>query len=134
VGAGGAGATRNVLNTPFGNACVFVLWWWWVGTRIDYGVLGRRHYRHPTLTAAAFVVAALGLLVGGALGTMSEFQWWKQYGRLLSALNQLLLLRTAGPALWCLVLAGGAGIAAKRLLQGSKSRKSPYRNETPSFR
>jgi hypothetical protein len=37
-------------------------WWWWIGTRMDFGVLGRRHYRHAKLFAGLLTTASLGLL------------------------------------------------------------------------
>lgn len=47
-------------------------WWWWMGTRIDFGVLGGRHYRRSTLLAAVFSTASLGLLYVVARATLGE--------------------------------------------------------------
>ena len=93
-------------------------WWWWVGTRIDFGLLGRRHYRYAQLFAGLLTTASLGLLYVAARATLSEVHWWMQYGRDSSPFRVPSLLRTVGPVLWCLVLAGGCLVAAKRLFQG----------------
>ena len=93
-------------------------WWWWIGTRIDFGVLGVRHYRHTKLFASLLTTVSLGLLYVAVRATLGEVQWWTQYGRYSSPYRVPTLLRTLGPVLWCLVLAGGCLIAAKRLFQG----------------
>ena len=93
-------------------------WWWWIGTRIDFGVLGRRHYRHAKVFVGVFTIASLGLIYVAARTTLSELHWWMEYGRNSSPFRVTTLLRTAGPVLWCLVLAGGCLIATKRLFQG----------------
>jgi hypothetical protein len=92
-------------------------WWWWIGTRIDFGVLGRRHYRHAKLFAGLLTAASLGLLYVAVQSTLSEFHWWMEYGRSSSLFRVSTFLRTVGPVMWCLVLAGGCLIAAKRLFQ-----------------
>ena len=93
-------------------------WWWWVGTRIDFGLLGRRHYRHAKLFASILSIASLGLLYIAASATLGEVRWWMEYGRNSSPFRVPTLLRTVGPVLWCLVLAGGCLIAANRLFRG----------------
>jgi len=106
-------------------------WWWWIGTRIDFGVLGRRHYRHAKLFAGLFTTASLGLLYVAAQATFGELHWWMEYGRYSSPF--LVLLRTVGPVLWCLVLAGGCLIAAKRLVQGRIAPPSENRRKYRVF-
>jgi hypothetical protein len=39
-----------------------VCWWWWIGSRLDFGVLGCRRYRHAKLFAGLLTTASLGLL------------------------------------------------------------------------
>jgi hypothetical protein len=95
-----------------------VAWWWWIGIRIDFGVLGHRHYRHAKLIAGLLTTASLGLLYVATRATLTEVQWWMEYGSNSSPYCVPTLLRTVGPVLWCLVLAGGCSIAAKRLFQG----------------
>ncbi|MGA2484189.1 MAG: carboxypeptidase-like regulatory domain-containing protein [Candidatus Acidiferrales bacterium] len=109
---------------------LILFWWWWIGTRIDFGVLGRRHYRHTKLIAGVLVAVALTLLYGGTRSILNELQWWREYGHGLPAVHSILLLRTAGPVLWCVLLAGGALTAAARLIQG---RFPPLTDKRPQY-
>jgi hypothetical protein len=94
-----------------------VAWWWWIGTRIDFGVLGGRHYRHAKLLAAVLTAASLGLLYVAIRATLREFHWWMEYGGGSSPFRVPTLLRTVGPVLWCVGLACVCLVAAKRLFQ-----------------
>src|ERR1700704_880615 len=91
-------------------------WWWWIGTRIDFGVLGSRHYRRSKVFAAVLTIASLGLLYVVGRAILGELHWWMEYGR-TSPFRVSTLLRTVAPVLWGLVLAGGCLIAAMRLIQ-----------------
>jgi hypothetical protein len=93
-------------------------WWWWIGTRIDFGVLGGRHYRRPKMFAGVLTTASLGLLYVVARAILGEFHWWMEYGHSTSPYRVPTLLRTVAPVLWGLVLAGGCLIAAIRLFRG----------------
>jgi hypothetical protein len=104
-------------------------WWWWIGTRIDFGVLGGRHYRHGKLFAGLLITASLGLLYVAARTTLGEFHWWMEYGRNPSPFRVPTLLRTVGPVLWSLVLAGGCLMAAKRLFQGGAAPATENRHK-----
>jgi len=95
---------------------LIALWWWWVGTRLDFGVLGHRRYRHPKVTAGILVAMAAGLLSWAIYTGVSEFQFWKEYGLVFRANYLVLLTRASIPiGSWCLVLTGVALIGAKRL-------------------
>jgi hypothetical protein len=94
----------------------------WVGTRIDFGLLGHRHYRNAKALAGFLSVAALGLFCVAAWIALGEIHWWMEYGRPDSPFRFPSLLRTVGPVLWCLVLAGGCLIAATRLFRGEVGR------------
>lgn len=90
--------------------------WWWIGTRIDFGILGRRRYRHPKATAGILVGMAAGLLSWALYTGVAEFQFWKEYGLALRANYLVLLSGTTIPIVsWCLVLAGCALMGARRL-------------------
>jgi hypothetical protein len=97
---------------------LLVAWWWWVGTRIDFGLLGHLHYRNAKALAGFLSVAALGLICVAAWIALGEIHWWMEYGRPDSPFRFPSLLRTVGPVLWCLVLAEGCLIAAPRLFRG----------------
>jgi len=93
-----------------------VAWWYWTGTRIDFGVLGRRSYGHAKPLAIALALAALvPLYIAGSV-TLDEIRWWMAYGKNSTYLG-LTLLRTVGPVLWCLVVAVGCIAAAMQLLR-----------------
>ncbi len=95
---------------------LITLWWWWVGTRIDFGILGRQRYRHPKVTAGILVAMAAGLLSWAIYTGVAELQFRQEYGLVLRANYLVLLTRTTIPiASWCLILSGGALIGAKRL-------------------
>jgi hypothetical protein len=80
--------------------------WWWVGTRIDYGLLGRRKYRRPKLVAGLLVVGALVLLVLAIRVGVGEYRLFRYYWPAQDALNVgVILLRAIGPMLWCLLFA-----------------------------
>lgn len=95
---------------------VIALWWWWVGTRVDFGVLGRRGYRHPKLIAGILLAMAAGLLFVALHTSVSQFQFWREHG-LEPRTNYFVLVtgRTIPIVSWCLVLSGGALVGARRL-------------------
>jgi len=92
-------------------------WWWWIGTQMDFAILGRRRFRYAKLIAGALSTVSLVLLYVAARASLRELRWWMEYGRNSSPFRVLILLRTIGPVLWCLVLASGCLIAATRLFQ-----------------
>jgi hypothetical protein len=94
-----------------------VAWWWWIGTRIDFGVLGRRQYRHAKWFAGVLAAVSVGLLYGAIRGMLGEFDWWTEHGRGSSPYRLPTLFSTVGPVLWCFILSVACLIAAKRLLQ-----------------
>ena len=58
-----------------------VCWWWWIGTRIDFGILGGRRYRHAKRIAGLLAVVSVGLLFLAVHETLNEFHWWMEFGR-----------------------------------------------------
>src|SRR5260370_21287939 len=81
-------------------------WWWWVGSRIDFGIIGRRRYRHPKMFAGALATASLGLIYVAIEYAPDSFPF-----------RIPILLRTIGLVLWCFLLAGGCVVASIRLFQ-----------------
>jgi hypothetical protein len=94
-----------------------VVWWWWIGTRIDFGVLGGRHYRHTKLLAVVLTTASLGLLYVAVRATLSEVHWWMEHGGGSSPFRVPTLLRTVAPVLWSAALAGVCLVSAKQLFK-----------------
>jgi hypothetical protein len=92
-------------------------WWWWIGTRMDFGILGRRSFRYAKLVAGGLSTVSLVLLYAAVRASLGELHLWMEYGRNSSPFRVPTLLRTIGPVLWCLVLASSCLISAMRLFQ-----------------
>jgi hypothetical protein len=89
--------------------------WWWVGARIDYGLIGRRDCSQPKLVAFLLIAGVLALLVlAGRIG-LSEYRSFQLYWPNHSPIYAILLLRAIGPILWCLVFAYASIRSAIRL-------------------
>jgi hypothetical protein len=80
--------------------------WWWVGARIDFGLLRRRSYSHPRLVAALLFGCALVLLMLSLNVGVGEFRLFQDYWPGHPPIHAILLLRAVGPMLWCLSFAG----------------------------
>ena len=80
--------------------------WWWVGARIDFGLLSRPSYSHPKLVAALLLGGALVLLVLSVCVGVGEFRRFQVYWPGHPPIYAILLLRAVGPILWCLSFAG----------------------------
>ena len=90
-----------------------LLWWWWVGTRIDYGILGRRCYRHPRWWATVTSLVATGFTFCGVRTVWEEIDRWSRY----PDTHPLFGMTQAIWAAWCFALAAMSVLAARRLLQ-----------------
>jgi hypothetical protein len=97
------------------------IWWWWIGTRIDFGVLGRRNYRHVKLTSGLLIAVVIVLLGVVSIAIVDIFHSWREYHNTISLIGSGVLIRSAGPVVWCIVLAGCAISAVAKLLQGKFS-------------
>ena len=82
-----------------------VMLWWWVGTRMDFGLLGRRRYSSTRLLTAVLVVGALALLALSVRLALGEYRLFQNYWPPNPPIYALLLLRAIGPIAWCLCLA-----------------------------
>jgi hypothetical protein len=96
-----------------------VVWWWFVGTRVDFGLMGGRRHRHPRLlaTSLSFLVAALILFLG--LEVKSEIFYWnymKSHGWAPELTIRDVL--DAGSILWSFVLIVASCLAIRQLLRG----------------
>jgi hypothetical protein len=111
-------------------------WWWWIGTHIDFGILGRQHFRQAKPLAGVFALASLSFLYGATRITAGEFHWWMEYGQDPSAASyghysQNCRSSLVVPPLRVWVCAsGGAAVAAEertsatgspRILEASES-------------
>ena len=76
--------------------------WWWVGARIDHGLVVPRDCSHPKLVALFLLAGALALLfLAGRIG-LSEYHSFQLYWPDHPPIYAILLLRAVGPILWCL--------------------------------
>jgi len=75
--------------------------WWWVGRCIDFGLLSHRSYKHRKLASAILVTGAVVLLILAARAGVAEYRSFQSYWPDHPPIYALLLLRAAGPILWC---------------------------------
>ena len=82
-----------------------LLLWWWVGTRIDFGLLGRGIWRRRKFVATLLFLGAL-LLLALAIGiAIDEYHRFQLYWPSNPPIYAILLLRAIGPMLWCSLFA-----------------------------
>ena len=110
-----------------------VIWWRWIGARMDNGILGSSRFRHPKLFAGVLSAASLVLLVIAGRIILGEVHWWMEYGREPSPFRFHTILRTIGPVLWCFALSAGCLIAAKRLSRASVAPATESRHKYRLF-
>jgi len=91
--------------------------WWWIGTSIDFGLLDRRSYSHPKLVAGILFAGAVFLLSLAAHVGLDEYRLFQQYWPGHPPIYAILLLRAAGPILWCFFLAGAFVRSAFHLIR-----------------
>jgi hypothetical protein len=120
------------VTMPFANALRLVapnhyllvfpailLWWWFVGRRLDHGlVITKSRWRWP---AFSVLVALAVLLLWAATSISAEsFRWWFRYAEVFSNPSALLMMmRFLTPTAWCVAIALLAVTAARRVLTAS---------------
>ena len=92
-----------------------LIWWWFLGLRIDHGlVITKSRWRWPVFSA--LVVLAVLLLLAATSISVGSFRWWFRYSEVFSSLSALLMMtRFLTPAVWCVVIAFLAVTAARRV-------------------
>jgi hypothetical protein len=98
---------------------MILAWWFWIGRRIDLGLLPRKARGHARLFALLVLLIAVTLLLTGARISLDGAKWWFGYGRGPLTVQAILLLRIVGPALWCFLLGCYAALRAFRLVRVS---------------
>lgn len=58
---------------------IILAWWWWVGSDIDFGLLGHPGYSHPRLVAGILLAGSLFLLLLASHVAFEEYQWVRDY-------------------------------------------------------
>jgi hypothetical protein len=97
-----------------------LIWWWWLGRRIDLGMLPRRSYRHRWWMGAVLLGAALGLYYVGIRLILDDARWWSQYGEGFNLRQILILLRTGGPTLWSFLIAVTLTVSVFRVVRSER--------------
>jgi hypothetical protein len=93
---------------------VIVIWWWWLGRRIDRGLLPSQPHPHRWWMTAVLLTAALGFYCVGIAFVLDYIRWWSRYGAVGFNLR---LLRTAGPTLWCFLIAVALTMSVLRVIR-----------------
>jgi hypothetical protein len=93
-----------------------LIWWWFLGTRLDYGwPVAQSRWRWPAFALLA-LSAALLLWVAIVVST-DTLNWWFKYANFFRPADRsLLIVRFLSPALWCAVLAFLLVVGAKRVV------------------
>jgi len=96
------------------------LWWWFVGTRLDFGLLGLGQYRHRRAWLSLLVASIALLLALFGWSQLDDIRFYQQYSYLhenpyLASIKNLRLLPSR---LWLLVLIFGLGLAVLRIARG----------------
>jgi hypothetical protein len=90
---------RLLLELP-----TIFLWWWFIGLRIDVGLLPQGNLRQRRLRGTMFGIASLGLWSCATYLVVEQARFWSEYGALGWRGPVLLLTRNAGILCWCLLL------------------------------
>lgn len=96
------------------------LWWWFVGTRLDFGLLGVGRYRHRRawlsflLASVALLLTLFGWSLWEDIGFYKRYSFLHQSPYLASIRN----LRFLPLRLWLLILIFAFGLAAVRVSRG----------------
>jgi len=99
---------------------LILLWWWFVGTRLDFGILGVGQYRHRRIWLSFFIASFILLLTAFGWSQWEDVQFYRRYSYLdtnpyLASIKNLRLLPLR---LWLLVLIVAFGLAALRVARG----------------
>lgn len=95
-----------------------VIWWWFVGLRLDCGLVRLSNRRRWSLVAV-FVTLEPLLLWVGFRSSVDTFHWWFRYGGVLPWLpisKTLVTLRLLAPTVWSVTLAVLVAVSAKRAI------------------
>lgn len=87
--------------------------WYWIGNRIDFGLL-RPPYRFPRALALILSAVAIALIISVILDLKDDISWWQRYGN-GSWFGSAITMRSSIGFLWVLVFLAACIIAARRL-------------------
>lgn len=103
---------------------LILLWWWFLGTRLDFGILGVGRYRLRRVWLSFFIASFALLLTVFGWSQWRDVQFYRTYSYLdtnpyLASLKNLRLLPSR---LWLLVLIFSFGLAALGVARGRTGR------------
>ena len=108
---------RLLLELP-----TILIWWWFIGWRIDFGLLPQRNVRKRGVWATVLAVASLAFWSCTAYLVIQQVRFWSEYGESGWRGPMLFLLRNAGILCWGFLLALWSTPAAARLASSSRGR------------
>lgn len=101
-----------------------LVWWWFIGWRIDFGMVPTQNTRHRKWLAVGLWAISVGFgcflayIVADQLHFLSEYR---------TVTGQLLrLMRNAGLLIWCLLLGAWAAIAGFRCIHVGHDPKATH--------
>src|SRR6266478_2696885 len=89
-------------------------WWWFVGSRIDFGLVPTQNPRHRKWHAVGLWAISLGFGCFIAYLVADQLQFWTEHSTVTGEL--LRLMRYAGLFIWCLLLGAWTAIAGFRCI------------------
>ncbi len=92
-----------------------LLWWWFIGWRIDFGLLPTLNSPHRKWHAVGLGVLSLGFGCFVTYLVFDQIQFWSEYGTVTGQL--LRFMRYAGPLGWCVLLGSWAAMAGIRCIR-----------------
>lgn len=99
-----------------------LLWWWFIGWRIDFGLVPTQNSLHRKLYAVSSLTVSLGLFGILAYLIADQLHFWSEYGTVTGQLMRL--MRSAGLLIWCLLLGIWTAIAGLRCIRHCNDPKS----------
>jgi hypothetical protein len=105
------GPSHFVLVFP-----TILIWWWFVGSRLDHGWTGAKsNWRWPFF--ALLAVSAVLLLWAVIVISSDTLHWWLKYGVSFKTVQgSLLIVRFLTPAVWCAALSFLLILYSKRVV------------------
>jgi len=98
------------------------LWWWFIGWRIDCGLLPQRDVRQRGLWGVVLGIISLGIWSCATYLVVQQVKFWSEYGGRSWRGPMLFLMGHAGILCWCLLMGFCSAAATVRLALSSRDR------------
>jgi hypothetical protein len=99
------------------------LWWWFIGWRIDFGLLPQRDVRQRRPWGATLGVVSLGIWSCATYLVVQQVKFWSEYGEYGWRGPTLFLMRHAGILCWCLLLGLWSAVATVRVTTSFRNKR-----------